>query len=131
MPFLGVFSALLFVFLSITPDTHDGVYVTLPEAQSATLQPGALREDAIRIAVARDGRIFFGSAAAQPGELPNLIHTALRHGSEKTVYLLADSRAKNGDIEIVVDQMRLAGITNLVILAEKPAAPGNLPRHSR
>lgn len=124
MPFLGVFSALLFMFMCIAPSDHGGRSpVNLPRVQSATLQPGALREDAIRIVVTRDGRFYFDSAAAQPGELPNLIHTALRHGSERTVYLLADSRAKNGDVEIVIDQIRLAGITDVVILADKSAAP--------
>jgi len=123
MPFLGVFSALLFMFMCINPPVHHGAPLNLPRVQNATLQLGAVREDAIRIAVTSDGRSFFDSAAAQPGELPNLIHAALRHGSEKTVYLLADSRAKNGDVEIVIDQIRLAGITNVVILADRPAAP--------
>lgn len=122
MPFLGVFLVLLFIFMCITPPFHDST-VNLPNAQGATMQPGAVREDAIRIVVTRDGRFFFDTAEAEPGELPNLIRKALRDGSERKVYLLADGRAKNGDIEIVVDQIRLAGITNVVILANKPAAP--------
>jgi biopolymer transport protein ExbD len=56
-------------------------------------------------------------------ELPDLIRTAIRGGSERKVYLFADSRAKNGSVEIVVDQIRLAGIINLVILANKPSVP--------
>jgi biopolymer transport protein TolR len=128
MPFLGVFLVLLFIFMSITQPSHgSNPPVNLPKAQSATLQPGAIREDAIRIAVSRDGRCFFDSSQAEPGELPNLIRTAMRSGSERKVYLLADSRAKNGDVEIVVDQIRLSGITDVVILTNKPSQP-RLPR---
>lgn len=123
MPFLGVFLVLLFIFMCITPPFHGGSPVNLPTAQSATLQPGAVREDAIRIAVTRDGRFFFDSVEAEPGDLPNLIRTAMRSGSERKVYLLADSRARNGEVDIVVDQIRLSGITNVVILANKPSVP--------
>jgi biopolymer transport protein ExbD len=50
-----------------------------------------------------------------------MIRTAVRDGSERKVYLFADSRAKNGDVNIVLDQIRFAGITNVVILANKSA----------
>jgi biopolymer transport protein TolR len=123
MPFLGVFLVLLFIFMCIPSPFHGHSPLDLPRARSATSQPGALHEDAIRIAVTRDGSRYFGPNKAEPGELPNLIRTALRGGSERKVYLLADGRARNGDVEIVVDQIRLAGITNFVVLANKPSAP--------
>jgi biopolymer transport protein TolR len=124
MPFLGVFLVLLFIFMCVVPPYHASwQQMNLPKAQSATLQPGAVREDAIRIAVTRDGRFFFDSVEAEAGDLPNLIRTAMRCGSERKVYLLADSRAKNGDVEIVVDQIRLSGITDVVILANRPSVP--------
>ena len=124
MPFLGVFLVLLFIFMCVIPPSHgDRPPVDLPKAQSATSQPGAIREDAIRVTVKRDGHCFFGSVEVEPRELPNLIQAAMRAGSEGKVYLLADSRARNGDVEIVVDQIRISGITNIVILANKPSVP--------
>lgn len=123
IPFLGVFLVLLIMFMCNPRPFHGDSPVDLPKARSATLQPGAVREDAIRIAVTRDGRSFFGWNKAEPGELPNLIRTAMRAGSERKVYLLADGRAKNDEVEIVVDQIQIAGITNVLILANKPLAP--------
>ena len=121
MPFVGVFMVLLFIFMLIPP-SHAGMsLVDLPKAKSATLQLGPLREDAIRILVARDGRCYFHSTAAEPRDLPDLIRTAIRDGSERKVYLFADSRAKNVSVGIVVDQIRIAGIANVVILANKPS----------
>jgi hypothetical protein len=53
---------------------------------------------------------------------PSARHLLRSECSERKVYLLADTRAKNKDVGIVVDQIRLAGIANLVILANKLSA---------
>ena len=44
---------------------------------------------------------------------------AVQEGSERKVYLKVDARAKYGDAERVVDQVRAAGIQQICILAEK------------
>ena len=121
MPFVGLFLVLLIIFMLI-PTSHGGVSVDLPKARNATLQRGAVREDAIRIFVARDGHCYFRSTTAAPEGLPDLIRAAIRDGSERKVYLSADTRARNISVEIVVDQIRLAGITHIAILANKPSA---------
>jgi biopolymer transport protein ExbD len=123
MPFVGVFMVLFFIFMLIPPSLRFVPPADLPEARSTTFQPRALREDAIRIAVARNGRCFFGSVTAKPSELPDLIRTALRGGSERKAYLLAGARVKNGGVGIVVDQIRRAGIINVVILVNQPPRP--------
>ena len=81
-----------------------------------------MREDAIRITVPRDGRCYFDSTETKPEELPNLIRTKIRDGSERKVYLSADSRTRNGRVKIVLDELRFAGITNVVILANRPSS---------
>jgi len=123
MPFVSLFLVLLFIFMltTLTWPSH-GVSVDLPKARSAILQPGAIREDAIRISVFRDGHCYFRSTTAAPEGLPDLIRAAIRDGSERKVYLSADTRARNISVQIVVDQIRLAGITHIAILANKPSA---------
>jgi biopolymer transport protein TolR len=91
-----------------------------PKAEHATPQPGALREDAITVMVTREGFVLFRDTEISLGELPDLIRTAVRDGSERKVYLVADNRAKNGDVARVVDQIQLAGINNVVILTQEP-----------
>ena len=95
----------------------------LPHAQNAKLQPGALREDEMRVGVLRDGRTYFRQTQIAPDELPSLIRTAMQEGSERKVYLFVDARAVNRDAERVVDQIRLAGITRIAIVTA-----GNYPR---
>lgn len=116
---LSVSISLLF-FLMVLRPPRVGILADLPVAKTADLQPHAVREDAIRIMVARDGRVFFRNAPVASEELPGLIRAALQEGAEEEVYLAVDSRAKNGDVKPVIDQMRLAGIRSVVILANKP-----------
>ncbi len=92
----------------------------LPDLQNATLQPGALREDLMDIIVARDGQIYFRNERTNPQELPALIQTALREGSEKTIYLAADQRTCYRDVKIALDEVRLAGIRNVVLMTGRP-----------
>ena len=40
-------------------------------------------------------------------------------GRRKKVYFAADQRAKYAEVDVVLDYVRLAGITNVVVLAEK------------
>jgi biopolymer transport protein TolR len=120
MPFLGVFVVLLFLLMISTPTRHERGSIPLPEAPHATSYPRALRADAIRIAITRDGKVFFGYLQVSPGQLPGIIRTALRQGAERNVYLIVDRKAKYADVKVVIDQFRLGGVTDVVILAQKP-----------
>jgi biopolymer transport protein TolR len=90
-----------------------------PKAEHATLQPGALREDAITVMVTREGFVLFRDSEISLDELPILIQTAVRQGSEKKIYLVADKRARNGDVARVLDQIQLAGIKDVVVLTQE------------
>lgn len=117
----SVLVALLALFLVLTaPHTHDGAPVDFPSAQNSTRQPRALRDNAIHVAVTRDGKTYFGSEAVDPEELPGLIRTAVGRGSDKTVYLMADQRARYADVKVALDKVRLAGIKNVVVLTGNP-----------
>jgi len=116
--FMSVQVALLAIFLNITPDVPLNRYVDLPATDNATAQHAALREDSMRLIVARDGKTYFGSEAVDPGKLPGLIRAAVGKGSEKTVYLLADERAQYADVKAALDQVRRSGIQNVVVLTE-------------
>jgi biopolymer transport protein ExbD len=122
--FVSVMLALLFLLLGdTTPDRYQKGAVDLPVAENAVSKPRALREDVMRVAVTRDGQVYFRQTHASPEELANLIRTALQEGAERKVYLAADARAKYGEVEIVLKQIRLAGIASIVILANKTLRP--------
>ena len=121
LPFLSIFLVFLFMFMCTVPMHVRGSPVDLPNARTAAPQSGALREDAMHLAVTRDGRYFFGGQQVERGNLHNLIQSAGRNGSEPKIYLSADARVKNDTVNIAIEQIRLAGITNIAIIANKPA----------
>jgi len=68
----------------------------------------------------RDGRVFLRYNHVAPENLPGLIHDALQEGAEKKIYLAVDARSKYGDAARVVEQISLAGIRQICLMAQKP-----------
>jgi biopolymer transport protein TolR len=116
-PFAGLLLALLFMFMVI-PTRNHGLAIDYPPGPHAVLQPGARREDVMRIAVFRDGQIYFRNTRVAASDLADLITGAVKDGAEKKVYIAADARVRNRDVEVVLDQMRTAGITRVAILTK-------------
>ena len=118
--FLSIEFVLLMIFLVSGPTLHtQHGSAHLACAGRATPMPGAIREDAMYVVVTRDGNIFFGTQQIQDGELPTAIRDAVLRGSERKVYLQVDSRARYGDAEIVLDQIRETGIENIGLITDQ------------
>ena len=81
--------------------------------------PRATRDNAVIVAIARDGKVYLGSDPASPEELPGLIRQRMANGAEWKVYLKVDRRAKYGVVASVLAQVRTAGFGNVAILAEQ------------
>jgi biopolymer transport protein ExbD/biopolymer transport protein TolR len=93
--------------------------VDIPAARHSSLKPGANREDALIVAVSRDGSIYLDDARVAPDDLPDQLREAIRYGTQKAVYVKADSRAKYGDVKAVLDKIHLAGIEKVTFLTEE------------
>jgi biopolymer transport protein ExbD len=119
-PFTMVMLALLILFMTFAPPHHHKS-VDLPVTRTARSEPGALRDDVMKIMIARDGNIFFRSNQVVARALPEMIHDAVKQGAERKVYLAVDARARYSDVEPVLDQIRYAGIQQVCFLAEKTA----------
>jgi biopolymer transport protein ExbD len=59
-PMVDVMLVLLIIFMVITPMLNNKVNVTLPTANAAIIMDNANKEDAVIVAVTRDGRTFLG-----------------------------------------------------------------------
>src|ERR1700722_8292420 len=100
--FLSTELALLLMFMANVPWAHSGVSVDFPHVKNVTAQPGANRDDVICVAVSRDGNTYFRTSKIEVSELHNRLRKEIQNGSEAKVYLYADARARNADIEAVV-----------------------------
>ena len=118
--FLSVELVLLMIFMVNGPSPHaNRSPVDLARTDHAAPMPGALREDAILVAVTRDGNVFLGTRQMQNRDLPLAIQDSLRRGSERKVYLQVDSRAKYGDAAEAIDRIREAGIANIGLITDQ------------
>jgi biopolymer transport protein ExbD/biopolymer transport protein TolR len=118
-PMVDVMLVLLIIFMVITPMLNNKVNVELPNAAAAVVMENANKEDAITVAVTRDGRAYLGGDQVSLDQLAAKITDKLTNKTDKEVYLRADIRANYGKVMDTVDQIRAAGVSNLGLLTEK------------
>ena len=122
-PMVDVMLVLLIIFMVITPMLNNKVNVDLPVAAAAIVMENANKEDAVTIAVTRDGRAYLGGdVVANLDELGPKIAAKLENKTDKQVFMRADVRANYGKVMDTVDQIRAAGVSNLGLLTEKREA---------
>jgi biopolymer transport protein ExbD/biopolymer transport protein TolR len=128
-PMVDVMLVLLIIFMVITPMLQKDVSVDLAQVNSPTQMKDADKEDALVVAITRQGDIYFGKELVRDvSQLTNKIKDRMaRPGADHTVYLRADARAKYKSVVEVVDNVRAAGVDDLGLLTEqrkqKPGAP--------
>jgi biopolymer transport protein TolR len=118
-PMVDVMLVLLIIFMVITPMLQKGVSVDLAKVNSPEAMPDADKEDALIVAVMRDGQIFFGNDKIAPDQLTQKVKDRLTSRVDKRVYVRADARAKYGSVVEVVDNVRSAGVDDLGLLTEQ------------
>jgi biopolymer transport protein ExbD/biopolymer transport protein TolR len=128
-PMVDVMLVLLIIFMVITPMLQKGVSVDLAQVNNPESMPDADKEDALIVAVMRDGRVYFGRDQISPDQLTDKIKDRLASRTDKRVFVRADARAKFGAVVEVVDNVRAAGVDDLGLLTDQkrqtptPAAP--------
>ena len=128
-PMVDVMLVLLIIFMVVTPMLQKGVSVDMAKTDNPSQMPDADKEDALLVAVMRDGSIFFGSDKVPVDQLTSKVKDKLSSKTgDKRVFVKADARAKYGAVVDVVDNVRSAGVDELGLLTEqrKPtmAPPG-------
>ncbi|MDW5265539.1 MULTISPECIES: ExbD/TolR family protein [Acidobacteriaceae] len=118
-PMVDVMLVLLIIFMVITPMLNNKVNVDLPTAASAIVMENANKEDAVTVAVTRDGRMFLGASQVTMDDLGPKISTLLEKKTDKEVYMRADQRANFGKVMDAIDGIRAAGVNQLGLLTEQ------------
>ena len=126
-PLIDVLLVLLIIFMVITPMLQKGVSVEMAKVNSPTSMPDADKEDALLVAVQRDGKIFFGTELTTVDQLTDKIKDRLANRTDKRVFLKADARAKFGAVVEVVDNVRAAGVDQLGLLTDQKKAGALVP----
>jgi biopolymer transport protein TolR len=124
--FAAVMFALVAVMMVVESAPHHGFGPDLPHVSHAVSMSRANREDAMVIAVMRDGSVYFGRDKVSPRQLPSKILDRLQdHTVEPRIYIRADARVWYGMVKEVLDAVRSAGIESIAFLVNqsRPATP--------
>ena len=124
-PMVDVMLVLLIIFMVITPMLSKGVSVDLVRTRNPIAMDEADREDAILVAVTRDGQAFLGTQRVDEEELVEQVAELVSNRIDKTVYLKCDARSKYERVVEVVNVLRTTGVDQVGLLTDK-VDPGAL-----
>lgn len=120
VPMADIMLVLLIIFMITTPLLQTGVTVNLPKAENPLDAPGADAEDAIVVALSRDGRIYMGRDPITEEELYEQLVARFSGGElDRSMYLKADTALAYGRVVQIVNGVRRAGIERIGLMAEK------------
>ncbi len=127
-PMVDVMLVLLIIFMVITPMLQNKVNVDLAKADNPTAMPDADKEDAIVVAVTRDGQVYLGQNKITDAELGPKVRDMLSDKPGKTIFVRADARAQFRAVEDAIDAVRTAGVDKVGLLTQKREAgsPGGV-----
>jgi biopolymer transport protein ExbD len=127
IPMADIMLVLLIIFMVVTPMLQKGVSVDMAKATNAEDMQNADKDDAIILAVTRDGKMYLGSKAIILDQITTSVKDLLANRIDKTVFVRSDARAKYGEVVKAVDEVRAAGVDNLGLLTEKNQKKGEAP----
>lgn len=118
VPMADIMLVLLIIFMVVTPMLQKGVSVDLVPTQNPRNMPDADREDAVVVAVTRDGSTFLG-ADLIIDNLVGEVQERIAAKADKTVYIKSDARARYERVVAVVDEVRSAGVDQVGLITER------------
>jgi biopolymer transport protein ExbD len=119
IPMADIMLVLLIIFMVVTPMLQKSLPVDMARVNNAHEMQDADKDDAIIVAVTRDGTIYLKNTKITKEDITGQIKDMLSARLDKTVYVKSDARAKYGDVVAVVDEIRSAGVDQLGLLTEQ------------
>jgi len=119
-PMVDVMLVLLIIFMVITPMLQKDVSVDLAQVSNPEQMTDADKEDALVVAVTRQGDVFFGrDLVKDTSQLTNKIKDRIANRPDKRVFVRADARVRYKAVVDVVDNVRAAGVDDLGMITEQ------------
>jgi biopolymer transport protein TolR len=115
-PMVDVMLVLLIIFMVITPMLMNKVQIDMVKVENSVAMPDADKDDAIIIAVTRDGAVYLGRDKIDPDQLGTLVRDKLATQTDKTIYFRADARSQYKAVEDAIDDVRTAGVEEVGLL---------------
>ena len=127
-PIVDVCLTLLVVFIvTASQVVNRSMPVNLPTAATAESAPPSI----LNVAIARDGAVFLNGAPGRLSDIPAAVEAARARAAEAGAgaegklagFVSADVDAPYGKFAEAVDQLRLAGVTDIALDTQPAATP--------
>ena len=119
IPMADIMLVLLIIFMVVTPMLQHGQNVNLARVDSPENLPNADKDDAIIVAVDREGKIYVGTTQTPEDQLTEVIRDKVKDRIDKSIFIKSDGRAHYVDVTRVVDDVRSAGVDSVGLLTER------------
>lgn len=106
-----IFIILIFFVVTSSFVKEAGIEVNRPDARTAMPQEQAN----IIIAVTRDGEVWIDQQPVDPRTVRSIVARLHAESPEGSVVVMADEESRTGLVVQIVDQARLAGVTNVAV----------------
>jgi len=110
-----VFIMLIFFIVTTSFIKETGIDPNRPEADTAIAQT----RGNILIAISEIGDIWMNKRKIELGQVRQMVEQARNESPESTVVIIADQKSATGVLIDLMDQIRMAGITNISVAAEE------------
>ncbi len=124
VPMADIMLVMLIIFMVITPMLQKGFSVEMAKTDNPRDMKDADKDDAVVIAVSRDGRFYLGNQQVLLEQVVEKVSEMLEERLDKSVYVKSDARARYGDVVKLVDEVRAAGVDQIGLLTEQRERTG-------
>ena len=111
-PMVDVMLVLLIIFMIAAPSLQRGIQLELPK----TVNAQKIERSRVVVSIDRENRIRLNDKLVHPDLLTQRMETLSRQMPDETVFLRADRLLPYGEVLLVMDQIRTAGMTNVALV---------------
>jgi len=111
-PLVDVMLVLLIISMLAAPMLQRGIYLQLPATETAT----EIKEARVVVSVDREARIRINDRPVHPDLLQVRMNGLAQTNPTETVFLRADKTLPYGEVLLVMDKIRSAGVTRIALV---------------
>jgi biopolymer transport protein TolR len=123
-PLVDVMLVLLIIMMLVAPMLQQGIPLDLPAAETAQ----DIKDTRTVVSIDRDGRLRLNDQPVHPKLLEDRMRAIATSGSSETVFLRADKLVPYGEVLLVMDRIRKAGVTHVALVTVPLQQLGEAPR---